>query len=506
MAVQIFQNQLAFEIIVPTADGSMSLYQNEYVGGSYYSHIEGLVNVTNQNIDPLDVKYFYPESGEAGTSINGFDTATGTLPIQVDVVGTAFTVSIQPISGADIDDGYVVRNLNTLTDIVSITGQAGISVDVNVGNNTIDITNTQLGLTDVYATAPLYLTLGEGNVSLEGSIEITPTDNGGAVALQAFGDPTIVEYQDGFAGLNGLHLSVDGTHVTSLSTMYVFGVYYSLNNNSPLFGINVLGQLMSSQDINTTTTVRARQIRAYETATFNTTSGQVETSGRWIDLNGNPSSATYFDVPVSFKNQIIIGEESTRVPGNYGLIVGTQRANNPSSLITVAKESDAVSAPLIAAYTNLVYPGITNTVVFQYGDDNNESLVSIHDDGVVTAKKLEADTIDVTTVFADNIFSSTLYAVGPDTIVMTLSGGPQTIIADCSNGPVVIQLPDLDAFDKSLKITALKIDTTNNALSFVNGPNSTINGDTTALSIVDQYAGKTITSAGINWYITGTVG
>ena len=120
--------------------------------------------------------------------------------------------------------------------------------------------------------------------------------------------------------------------------------------------------------------------------------------------------------------------------------------------------------------------------------------------------KVEATVIEATTIYADNIFSDSLYVVGPDTIVMTTAGGPQTIIADCSNGPVVIQLPDLTAFDKSLKLTALKIDTTNNALSFVNGPNSTINGSTTAVSIVDQYAGKTITSAGINWYITSTVG
>lgn len=506
MAVQIYQNQTAFEVIVPTADGSMSVYPNEYVGGSYYAHIPELVNVTNQSIDPLDVKYFYPESGESGTSLNGFDTATGTLPIQVDVVGTTFNVSIQPISGTDIGDGQVVRTLNTLTDTVVITGQAGISVDVNVGNNSIDITNTQLGLTDVYATAPLYLELGEGNVSLSGSIAITPTDNGGAVALQAFEDPTVVEYQNGFAGLKGLHLSVNGGDVVNASRPYVFGIYYSPDNNSPLLGINALGRLMTSTDINTAGVLRSSQIRLYENVTFNTTTGEVDTLGRWIDLQGNPMYETYFDVPVMVRGEVRIGVESGRLPGTFGYISGVQTDTNSSSLITLRKGSSTNTTPLIRTQSSQVYPGLTNSTVFEYVDDDDVSLVSIHDDGVVTAKKLEADTIDVTTVFADNIFSSTLYVVGPDTVVMTTAGGPRTIIADCSNGPVVVQLPDLTAFDKSLKVTALKADTSNNALSFVNGPNSTINGSPLSVSIVDQYAGKTITSAGINWYITSTVG
>lgn len=488
MAVQIYQNQTAFEVIVPTADSSMSLYPNEYVGGSYYAHIPELVNVTNQNIDPLDVKYFYPESGEAGTSLNGFDTATGTLPIQVDVVGTSFNVSIQPISGLDISDGQVVRTLNTLTDTVTITGQAGISVDVNVGNNSIDITNTQLGLTDVHATAPLYLTLGEGNVSLEGSIAITPTDDGGAVALQT-GSPT---YQNDFAALRSLFLK-------SLADVDPFLRVYSstdvlltsLDNDGVLYTQDVLANTVSSEVFHVHETI------GYDGTTYTTGSSR-------ILLESSALGPSYFDIPLDVRDTITLGE-STVTPGNIGNIQGLQEASYVNPFIDLYTIPDQTT-PLIRL--NSGYPSGTDNgnVFLDVADVDGLSLIKLHGNGVVTAKTLEADTIDVTTVFAENIFSSTLYVVGPDTIVMTTAGGPQTIIADCSNGPVVVQLPDLTAFDKSLKVTALKADTSNNALSFVNGPNSTINGSPLSVSIVDQYAGKTITSAGINWYITSTVG
>jgi len=488
MAVQIYQNQTAFEVIVPTADSSISLYPNEYVGGSYYAHIPELVNVTNQNIDPLDVKYFYPESGEAGTSLNGFDTATGTLPIQVDVVGTSFNVSIQPISGLDISDGQVVRTLNTLTDTVTITGQAGISVDVNVGNNSIDITNTQLGLTDVHATAPLYLTLGEGNVSLEGSIAITPTDDGGAVALQT-GSPT---YQNDFAALRSLFLK-------SLADVDPFLRVYS-STDGLLTSLDSEGALYT-QDI-VANTVSSEVFHIHETIGYDGTTYTV--GGSRILLESGTLGLSYFDIPFDVLDTITLGK-STVTPGNIGNIQGLQESAYVNPFVDLYTIPDQ-TVPLIRLNSGYPSDTVNGNVFLDVVDNDGLSLIKLHGDGVVTAKTLEADTIDVTTVFAENIFSSTLYVVGPDTIVMTTSGGPQTIIADCSNGPVVVQLPDLTAFDKSLKVTALKSDTSNNALSFVNGPNSTINGSPVSVSIVDQYAGKTITSAGINWYITSTVG
>jgi hypothetical protein len=223
-----------------------------------------------------------------------------------------------------------------------------------------------------------------------------------------------------------------------------------------------------------------------------------------ILLESSALGPSYFDIPLDVRDTITLGE-STVTPGNIGNIQGLQEASYVNPFIDLYTIPDQTT-PLIRL--NSGYPSGTDNgnVFLDVADVDGLSLIKLHGNGVVTAKTLEADTIDVTTVFADNIFSSTLYVVGPDTIVMTTAGGPQTIIADCSNGPVVVQLPDLTTFDKSLKVTALKIDTTNNALSLVNGPNSTINGSTTAVSIVDQYAGKTITSAGINWYITGTIG
>lgn len=497
MATRIFQNQTQFDIGVPTENSSLVLHSGEYVGGTYYLHVPNLVEVTDQNIDPELVLYFYPDSADLGFSTDGFDTALGTLPIKVEVTGTSFTVSLDPISGSNILDGQMIRSLNGLTDIVSITGQAGISVDVNVGMNSLDITNTQLGLTDVYPTAPLYLELGEGNVSLSGWIEITPVDNGGAVALQT-GIPV---YQNDFAALRALYLE-SALDVDPFLRVYdaSSALLTSLDKDGTFYTPGVLAESVGS------TLAVVYSSVAYDGTDYTTLVPRVVLDGTEVEPN-------YFDLSFDLRDVITL-DKSIVSPGEIGRIEGEQEASyiNPFITLTTIPDQTTPLIELVGGYTD----GTANTNVFLEVVDNlGASLISLHGDGIVTAKSIEADTVTATTVYADNIFTNTLYVTGPDTVNVTTSGGPGTIIANCSGGiiegsqtqtSVIVQLPDLAAFDKSLQITILKVDTTHNAISIVNGANSTINGETEALSIINQYAGVTLTSSGIHWYITGTVG
>lgn len=486
MATQIFQNQTAFEIIIPTVDSVMALYPGEYVGGSYYTHIPALVDVTSLNIDPDFVKYFYPETGPDITT-TGVTSVLGVHPIATNLTGTVVTVSLLPLEASDIASGQVVKSVNTYTDTISIIGGMGIGVTGN-GIGTITITNLYPGLTIATGVLPISLELSNNNQTITGSIAVTPINDGGAVALQT-GTPV---YQNDFAALRSLFLK-------SLADVDPFLRVYS-STDALLTSLDSEGALYT-QDI-LANTVSSALFHVHETIGYDGTTYAF--GGSRILLESSALGLSYFDIPFDVLDTITLGK-STITPGNIGNIQGLQETAYVNPFVDLFTIPDQTT-PLIRLNSGYPTDTANGNVFLDVVDNTGLSLIKLHGDGIVTAKKIEADVVEATTVFADNIFSSTLYVVGPDTVNITTSGGPQSVIADCSNGPVVVQLPDLTSFDKSLKITALKIDTTNNALSFVNGPNSKINGSTLAVNIVTQYAGKTITSAGINWYITSTVG
>ena len=137
-------------------------------------------------------------------------------------------------------------------------------------------------------------------------------------------------------------------------------------------------------------------------------------------------------------------------------------------------------------------------------DSQDDTLISFGGDGIITAKTVNAATINVTTLNAENIYVSSYEAIGPTTVNVTTSG-PQTIMCDCSFGPIVVQLPDLNAFDKSLSVTIIKTDLSNNAVSIVNGFNSTINGSPLAIDLVNQYETITLTSNSTRWFKIGAM-
>lgn len=489
MALLVYQNQLSYDLIIPGWSSTFHLYPGEYVGGEYYTQFSPamLTDVTDQNIPTIDIKYIYPGSTDAPSGGGGIDVISGEDPIQVSTLNGYSTISMRPLTAADIDLGEMPTSVNGLTDNILVTGQAGISVDVNVGNNSIDITNTQLGLTDVYATPPLYLTLGEGNVSLEGSIAITPTDSGGAVALQT-GTP---EYQIGFAGLNSLYLkSADDTEpfLSILDSEDVF-----------LTGIDTGGNIFAPS-VSSNNSV-SEQIELFDSVNYD---GNNWTFGtQLINLKApDVDDPSFVDIPFALKDTLSL-EESEVTPDNFGNIIGTQGATYTNPFITLTTIPDQTT-PLIKLIGGHTSGTANNNVYLEIVDDQDASLISLDGDGVITAKTVNADTVNVTTLNAENIYVTSYAAVGPTTINVT-TVGPQTIIGNCFLGPIVVQLPDLNGFGKSLSLTIIKTDNTNHAISIVNGDGSTINGSPLAVDIVDQYESLTIVSNDINWFKIGAM-
>ena len=491
--VSIYQNQTIQDLIVPVVGGTMLVYPMEYVGGSYYHYIDYLTDVTSQNINHALVKYFYPEEG-TGISPNGFDTILGTSPIQVTAVGTTATVSLLPISASNIAQNQVVKTYNgTSVDNVVLAEGYGISVVDTLTPTpstllTTVITNTQPGLRTATGTLPITLTLDALTWDLAARIDITPQHDGGAVALQT-GTPV---YQNGFAALDTVYLQN-----TAFSNIFLSAI--ETTSGHVLAYIDAFGAIYSHSAMQASVGSFGH-INLFTTVDFD---GSVYSYGDQL-INFSGTGPNYIDAPFSLNDTLTLSKSVVTAP-NVGSIVGVQDSSYTIPFITLTSTLNQI-IPLITLVSGYTNGTVNNNVLLDIVDSTGISLTKLHGDGIITTKTLEASVVDATTVYADNIFRDTLFVVGPDTIYVTTDGGPGSIIADCHNGPVVVQLPDLASFTKSLEITILKTDTSNNALSFVNGPNSTINGSPLAVNIVTQYAGRTITSSGINWYIMGSVG
>jgi hypothetical protein len=511
MALSVYQNQLSFDLIIPGWESTFHLYPGEYVGREYYDKlVPTLTDVTSENIPVASIKYIYPGSTDAPSGgSGGIDVISGIDPVQVSTLNGYSTISLRPLTSADFEASSVVSGINGLTDAVTIVGEAGIDVSTNVGTNTISLTNTQLGLVATYADPPLYLTLGEGNASLEGAVEITYANSGGAVALQPHitsDDPPIyppvTTYQVGFAALEGLHLKYTGAY-TDTSSGKVITLKDELDAIN--FSVGTDGSLVSLSDISTAEKVSSTKLDVYTSGVLDAVTGDIVYGDSIFSVS---ASGDLFrtDLPTSFYNTVSIGEASSIYSGEYGNLTGTQTELTPGSLITLFKEGQN-NAPLINLNTDQISPNITANIL-QYFDGEGTSLVKIYDDGVIDAKTVNAGVVNATTVNAETIYTNSFLAVGPTTVNVTTSG-PNVIMADCSTSvnpiSVVVQLPDLNTFDKSLTITVIKIDNSNYTVSIVNGLNSTINGSTAAIELVDQYETITLVSNGIKWYKIGAM-
>lgn len=486
MALKVYQNQLRMDLIIPGWESTFHLYPGEYVGGEYYTRFAPtlLTDVTDQNIPVEDIKYIYPGSTDGPSGGGAIDAINGVAPIQTSTLEGVTTISLDTLTGSLFGPGEVVKSINGIADVITITNGAGISIDTGVDN--ITITNTQLGLTDTYATPPLYLTLGEGNVSLEGSIAITPTDDGGAVALQT-GTPV---YQTGLAALNSVYLK------SAEDVDPFFRVYSS--NDTLYTSIDKEGILYTKGFV--TENNDSIKTRLYSSIVYDGTT--YTTGDLLLYLDGSGQDTSYVNLPFEIRSLLTL-EQSELNPANFGSIIGTQKVSYTDPFISLYTIPDQTT-PLIKLTGGYTSGTSNNNVYLNIVDDQDASLISLHGDGIITAKTLDVDTVNTTTINAETINTNSTFIAGPATLNVTTSG-PNTIMADCSAGAVVVQLPDLNEFTRSLTVTVIKVDNTNNDVSLVNGLNSTINGSTLAVNLTNQYETITIVSNGIKWFKIGAM-
>lgn len=478
MALLVYQNQLSMDLIIPGWESTFHLYPGEYVGGEYYTRFSPslLTDVTSENIPVEDIKYIYPGSTDAPDGGGGIDTINGTDPVQTSTLDGVTTISLRPLTATDIASGELVTGINGFTDSVTVAGSTGITVTNSL--NTVTISNTLPGLTTTNAAAPLYLTLEDDNQTLSGYIAITPLADGGAVALQQVEDRPV--YQIGFAALDNVYVS-NGIH--------------------------------AGGSLNTTSGLNANALSLFEITAINPLTGELVASDSWLNLSANSLDNSFIDFDVTFRGHIILGEESNRIPGTWGNILGSLNPDSTSPLVSLSS-SVVSTTPLLRFSTTQIYPDITGTTVLSYIDGEDAVLVKIYDNGQIDAKEINVDTINATTgnietvnattINAETLNTNSTFVTGPATINVT-TAGPNTIMADCSAGAVVVQLPDLNTFTKSLTVTVIKVDNSNNDLSVINGLNSTINGSTLAINLTNQYETMTIVSNGIKWFKIGAM-
>jgi hypothetical protein len=467
-----------------------------------------LKDVTDQNMDPLDPRIIFTWPGSTDAPGTGTDSVVGLSPITASTLNGVTTVGLDPISAGYIANGSVVKTINGYTDTLFFSPGLGIDIQETFPNAgptprpvTFTITNTQPGIVTATGIAPLTLTLDTETWDLSGSIAITPTDNGGAVALQAHGDP--VEYQRGFAALNTLDLKWYAAN--TLPSYYGTLLFGRAINADITTVLKDTGTLNISDVLTACVGVGTTDLSVYDTIVLDTTTGDITGKPNKI-VTFNSAGSSFIDVPVNLKNILSIGGDSTTTPGITGAIQGVQGSTPTNALIDLFRSTSTNTLPLLALGTGS-FPVTADELFLLVYDGHGNALIKFHGDGVIDAKTLNADTINVTTLNADNIYVSAYEANGPTTINVTTEG-PQTIIGTCApkpTGDIVINLPDLNAFTKSLTLTVVKTDATNGQISIVNNGGSTINGSTEALALNNQYETITLVSHGIHWYKIGAM-
>lgn len=213
MAVPVFQNPFAYDIAVPSYNGSSVIVPpKKFVQGSYYQESVDtgiLVEWTGATPSSVDIVYIYPEQQGyypgvpttiqnviAGSGLAGGGSA-GDVTLAIAASGVVNSmIAANAVTAPKIASGQVVKSFNGLFD--SVTLAVGANLTLTPVGNTLTIDAPTIGFTDVTSTAPLVLEINAG--TLEGSIAITPTDNGGAVALQSSVSP---EFQTGYIALDG---------------------------------------------------------------------------------------------------------------------------------------------------------------------------------------------------------------------------------------------------------------------------------------------------------------
>ena len=435
MAVPYFVNNNPYEIGVPAISGqSIQVPPGKYVGGEYYQDLVyiGILTEYVGTPPPQDVVYIYQllAAGEssggggdgditaviAGTGLSGGGT-TGSVTLNIATGGITADMIADGVLTADlIDDGQVVKSLNGLFD--NITFAAGSNITLTPVGQTITIAAPTIGVTTVDSDLPLTLELTDGGANIHGEINITTTNNGGAVALQTVLGSAVV--QTGFAYLNELLLN-DYLAINNAGSNKVL-----IGDNESLVFVKNVGtddqyffRAVDSDNVDLFSVDWTGKVTTPEldvaTANFDSVTFGPDVSGTDIALS---KTAATFDVPVTFKRATTI----LNTGADVGQLVGS---TGTRPLIDLVANSASIYAMEMMA-------GVSNAKFLNFYDtDGTTSLFSFGQDGIFNSEIVNTNKLQL---------NAQIVTVG----AYDLGVLPNTVfICNAIGGAITFTLPEL---------------------------------------------------------------
>lgn len=408
-----YQNQHFYDVAVPTAEGvDVNLQTGEVVEGDFYSVLEYhgiLVNVPGPYTYPV-LRYSWPSSwggsGGAG-SITGVSCTSpivgggmsGTVGVALSPQGITTSylangavttdkladgaVTLSKIALGNIVTG-IITGVDTFTDDITLAAGTGILLTPTALTNTITVgLDPSTAVASVTGVLPISVvtTLGVAEVS----IDVTPTNNGGAVALQT--DINGAEYQAGFAALNNLFIKQSGTNTNDslLSVLDSVGSTYLVDFNADL-GILFSQSFLSAFDVG------GKSLTIYDTVSYSKDNANTGNIGITLSYMGS-----YFGVPMNIGAEFSLSGNGV-APDSHGNIVGTQGSSYTLPFISLTGNSGNTT-PLIKLASSYVDGVVNNTNFIEVSDVNSVPLIKLWGDGIVEAKKFVAKQVTYTNIF-----------------------------------------------------------------------------------------------------------
>jgi len=482
--IPYFINPHQFRIAVPNAMGSStSVPPGGLVKGTYYNDLAliGLLDEYNGVVDPLNVYYVYPE-GSGGGSGSGSDGITDIIAgtgITVDIVGTEATISLSPgsitssmiadgtIVADDIAGGEVVKSVNGYHDAIVLIDGAGSTVVTTFaeGETRFAIDVDAPGLTATAAVTPLSLSLSNGNQTLNGSISITATHDGGAIAKQTL--PIIS--QTGHIGLTGNIYDIDGivrlnsteddTTVVADTIARLMTFVHSdyrylaafLNKDATIF-VDDADDLPIVASLSPTGLFRAAGLISYGNITAYAEDLNEVFAVDALDTLAN-SSISFYAKTDAF-NTITL-EEGASIEGTVFSL----------PLETFTTSSVTVPAILVENVTNTA-----NALALQTKDNTNAITAQLDTNGNLFVKSIDVAGISTPPIF----LVGGSYAVD--------NYDEKVFIFDCASTATTVELPELTVggvVKNGTLYTFAKYDATTNAVLIAPSNGQQINGQTT---------------------------